>query len=56
MSETYLLVGSAEADPASGKISNVSPVGRALLGARAGDTVTAQLPGGSIVFEVREVR
>jgi len=54
--DTYLLVGSAEADPASGRISNVSPVGRALLGRRAGDEVSVQLPGGSIVYRVREIR
>ena len=54
--DTYLLVGSAEADPAAGRISNVSPVGRALLGARAGDEVSVQLPGGTIVFRVHEIR
>lgn len=54
--QTYLLVGSAESDIAAGRISNVSPVGRALLGARAGDEVTVQLPNGSMRYQVREVR
>jgi transcription elongation factor GreA len=53
--QTYMLVSSAEANAAAGRISNVSPVGRALIGARAGDEVTVQLPGGSIVYQVLEV-
>jgi len=52
---TYVLVGSAESDIAGGRISNVSPVGRALLGARAGDEVTVQLPNGSVRYQIREV-
>jgi len=54
--QTYVLVGSAEADASAGRISNVSPVGRALLGARAGHEVTVQLPNGSVRYQVREVR
>jgi len=53
---TFVLVGSAEANPAAGRISDVSPVGRALLGARAGDEVSVQLPNGSVTYQVREVR
>lgn len=53
---TYLLVGPTEADPAGGRISNVSPVGRALIGARAGDEVTVALPSGSVRYSVREIR
>ena len=53
---TFVLVGSAEANPAAGRISDVSPVGRAVLGARAGDEVTVQLPMGSVVYQIREVR
>ncbi len=53
---TFVLVGSAEANPAAGRISDVSPVGRALLGARAGERVTVQLPNGSVVYQVREIR
>jgi transcription elongation factor GreA len=46
----YQLVGSAEADPAHDKISNESPVGQAIIGARKGDTVKVQVPSGK-VFE-----
>jgi transcription elongation factor GreA len=53
---TYLLVGPAEADPGSGRISHVSPVGRALIGSRAGDEVVVQLPSGSVGYRVVEVR
>ncbi|MDQ6636225.1 MAG: transcription elongation factor GreA [Candidatus Dormibacteraeota bacterium] len=45
-SETYSIVGAAEADPLGGRISNESPLGRALLGRRAGDEVTWSSPGG----------
>lgn len=53
--ETYQIVGSAEADPLNGKISNESPIGQALLGARAGDSVTAETPNGQIVFKVIKI-
>jgi len=45
--ETFTIVGSAEARPAQGRISNESPVGRALLGRKAGEKVTVKLPNGS---------
>ena len=54
--ETYLLVGPAEADPVAGRISNQSPVGRALIGSRAGDEVAVQLPARSVTYRVIEVR
>jgi transcription elongation factor GreA len=47
--ETFRIVGSAEARPAEGRISNESPVGRALLGRRQGDEVSVKLPNGSDV-------
>lgn len=50
--ETYHIVGSAEADPMDGKISNESPIGKALLGAKKGETVEAETPGGTIQFKV----
>jgi transcription elongation factor GreA len=50
--ETYRIVGSAEADPLDGKISNESPIGKALLGAKVGDVVKAATPGGQIAFKV----
>jgi transcription elongation factor GreA len=42
----YTIVGSTEADPSSNKLSNESPVGKALLGRKKGDTVSVQLPNG----------
>ena len=53
--ETYQIVGSAEADPLDGKISNESPIGKALLGAKPGQTVRAQTPGGQLVFKVLKI-
>ena len=53
---SWQLVGSSEADPASGRISYASPVGQALLGRRVGDEVTAQLPRGQLRLRVMEVR
>jgi transcription elongation factor GreA len=49
---TYTLVGSAEADAAAGKLSAESPVGRALVGRRAGDTAKVSTPKGDRRFEV----
>lgn len=53
--ECYHIVGSAEADPLNGKISNESPIGKALLGAKKGDTVKAETPNGEIVFKVIKI-
>lgn len=50
--EVYSIVGSHEADPAKGRISNESPMGKALLGKIVGDRVTVRTPGGEIQFEV----
>lgn len=52
----YTIVGSAEADPMKHKISDESPVGNALLGAKVGDTVTANVPNGSALeFKVLKI-
>ena len=53
---TYKIVGSTEANPAAGRLSNNSPVGRALIGARVGDSVSVDLPSGSVSYRVLEVR
>ncbi|HYU18359.1 MAG TPA: transcription elongation factor GreA [Chloroflexota bacterium] len=53
--EKYKIVGSVEADPRHGLISNESPVGRALLGKRAGERVSVDAPGGSFDLTVVEV-
>ncbi|MDP8904275.1 MAG: transcription elongation factor GreA [Chloroflexota bacterium] len=50
--ERFKIVGSAEADPADGKISNESPVGRALLGHRKGDKVVVSVPAGSWTYKI----
>ncbi len=53
--ETVTIVGSTEADPFEGKISNDSPVGRALLGTKAGDEVEVDTPAGVIKYKVLEI-
>ncbi len=53
--ETFRIVGSAEANPAKGLISNVSPMGQALLGQRVGDSVSVKTPGGHLSFEIRNI-
>ena len=50
--ETYTIVGPTEVDPAGGRISDRSPIGRALLGHRIGDQVAVQAPGGMIEYEI----
>ena len=50
--ETYLIVGSHEASPANGRISSTSPVGRALMGGRVGDTVHVVSPGGKFGMRI----
>lgn len=52
--EAYMIVGAAEADPRSGRISNESPLGKALMGRKAGETVTVNAPNGS--FEVKIIK
>ena len=53
--ERYHLVGAAEADPVEGRISNESPLGRALLGARVDEVVTFEAPGGLTSFRVVKI-
>ncbi|MGQ9814075.1 MAG: transcription elongation factor GreA [Candidatus Roseilinea sp.] len=53
--EHYVIVGSAEADPAAGKISNESPLGRALLGRKSHDEVMVQTPDGPIKYRIVSV-
>lgn len=53
--ETYTIVGTSESDPLSGKLSNESPVGAALLGAHVDDVVVAQTPAGSTHFRVLNI-
>ena len=53
--DTYHLVGAVESDPATGRISIESPIGRALLGKRKGDRVKVETPSGPVELKVRKV-
>lgn len=52
----FTIVGSEEADPLKGKISNESPLGRAFLGKKKGDELLVQTPRGKIHYRILEVR
>ncbi len=54
--ETYKIVGSAEANPLNGNISNESPIGKALLGKKKGQTITAETPSGPLSFKILNVK
>jgi transcription elongation factor GreA len=54
--EIFQIVGSAEADPTKGRISNESPVGRALLGKHVGDEVQIKIPDGIRYLKITEIR
>lgn len=54
--ETYQIVGAAEADPATGKISNESPIGQGLIGKHMGEKVSIQTPGGEMVVKITDVK
>jgi transcription elongation factor GreA len=53
--ETYSIVGPHEANPANGRISNESPIGSALLGAKRGQVVSIQIPAGEIRFRISDI-
>jgi transcription elongation factor GreA len=53
--ETYQIVGSQEADPITGKISDDSPVGRGLMGHKIGDQVEVEVPAGRLKFEILKI-
>ncbi len=55
-SEVFYIVGPAEADPSNGKISNESPLGRALMGRQVEDAVSVEAPGGEIVFRITAIQ
>ena len=50
--EQYMLVGAAEASPRDGRISNESPLGKALLGRKSGDEVKVNAPAGTLAFRI----
>ncbi len=53
--ETYTIVGSLEADPLNGRISNESPIGKALMGRKVGAKIVANTPGGEITFKIMRI-
>ena len=54
--EQFTLVGAKEADPRNGRISNESPIGRAILGRRAGEVVKVETPGGKFDLKIINVQ
>ena len=52
----YHIVGSAEADPAGNKLSNESPVGKAIIGRKKGETVEVAAPRGSLKFKILDIQ
>ena len=54
--ETFMIVGSTEADPDEGKISNESPLGQALICEKVGAVVDVHAPAGVIKYEIKEIK
>jgi transcription elongation factor GreA len=52
----YTIVGSAEANPAEQKLSNESPVGRAIIGKKKGETVEVSAPRGSLKYKILDIK
>jgi transcription elongation factor GreA len=53
--QSYTVVGSVEANPAQGKLSNESPIGQALMGKKVGDTVEITLPAGVMSYKIKTI-
>jgi transcription elongation factor GreA len=53
--EVYYMVGAKEADSRNNKISNESPIGKALMGHKVGETVVAETPGGRLKFKILKI-
>ena len=53
--ETYYVVGAKEADPRNGKISNESPIGRAIMDHKVGEVVEAETPGGKLRIKILKI-
>jgi len=54
--DTYTIVGSAEADPFTGKISNESPIAKSLMGHQVGDQVSVPAPGGEYAVKITSIK
>jgi len=55
-SDKYIIVGAAEADPRNGMISNESPIGKAVLGHKAGEDIEIEAPDGNLKFRITTVK
>jgi len=55
-SKAFTIVGSEEADPVNNKISNESPLGKAFLGHKEGDTITVEAPAGRVNYKITDIR
>jgi transcription elongation factor GreA len=55
-SQNFTIVGSEEANPAGGKISNESPLGKAFLGHRTGEAVEVETPGGKVSYKITSIK
>ncbi|HEX3082602.1 MAG TPA: transcription elongation factor GreA [Candidatus Saccharimonadia bacterium] len=53
--QEYVIVGSTEANPDEGKISDQSPIGKALMGKKAGDEVEIEVPSGKITYKIKRI-
>jgi transcription elongation factor GreA len=53
--QRYIIVGSTEANPDEGKISNESPIGQALLGKKAGEEVAVEVPSGTMTYKITKI-
>ena len=54
--ETYIIVGSTEADPLENKVSNESPIGKGLFGRKRGEVVEIAIPSGKLKWEIKSIR
>lgn len=54
--ESYSIVGKSEADPFAGKISNESPIAKAVIGKKIGDEATIETPGGGMTIKITDVK
>lgn len=52
---TFEIVGATESDPSNGKISNASPIGKALMGHMAGDSITVSTPAGDALYKITKI-
>ncbi len=53
--QDFIIVGKLEADPVNGKLSDVSPIGSALLGKKAGDVVEIDVPDGKVTYTIESI-